>query len=238
MKSCLVGYNAVWSVESVPTFRRNLWSLRRALLVAWFTLLSCLAYSTMKMEVTRFSETPVYFHLATTSREFGFRNVENLHTPVEHFSILVLFSLYSFGIFCSFCSLQFWNFMFLFFFSLYSFGTFCFFFCAALEPSCSFCSLQFWNLLFLLFFTLQFGTFCSCSFLLYSFGTTCCSFFCVQFLNFMVPPPLCSVQFWNFLFLFVSLCTVLEPFRLWKSSHSVRTCANHCGYSSSVLIIR
>jgi hypothetical protein len=51
------------------------------------------------------------------SREFGFRIIENLHTPVEHFYIPVLFTLYNFGTFCShyFCCVQFWNLLFLFF---------------------------------------------------------------------------------------------------------------------------
>jgi hypothetical protein len=62
-----LGYNAVESVESHPTFKTNVVSLSSGLkykpskkpeLAASFRLLSCLAYySTMKTEVTYFSET-------------------------------------------------------------------------------------------------------------------------------------------------------------------------------------
>jgi hypothetical protein len=51
-------YNAVYSVESQPTFRRN-----TSLLATCFTLVSCLDYSaTLNMEATCSSETSVDFH--------------------------------------------------------------------------------------------------------------------------------------------------------------------------------
>jgi hypothetical protein len=62
----LLRYEAVWSVESQPTFRRNISPPAELCLPAAFTLVFCPAYfSTLRMESICYSETSVDFQRTT-----------------------------------------------------------------------------------------------------------------------------------------------------------------------------
>jgi hypothetical protein len=78
---CFLGYKVEYSVERQPPFRR-------VLLATCFTVVSCLAYSTLKMEATRSSETSVDFQRTTRH-----------YIPEER-------TLYNHGVTCLF---SFWN---------------------------------------------------------------------------------------------------------------------------------
>jgi hypothetical protein len=65
MKSCLLGYNAVYPGESQPTLRRNI-ALNRALLDTCLMFVFCLVYSsTLKMAAITSCETLVDFYRTT-----------------------------------------------------------------------------------------------------------------------------------------------------------------------------
>jgi hypothetical protein len=71
----LLGYNAMWFVESQPTFRRSMLlpssgsknkPSKKPVFASHFMLVSCLVYfSTLKMEATCFSGKSVHFQWTT-----------------------------------------------------------------------------------------------------------------------------------------------------------------------------